>query len=141
MQEANTQNLMNSLKESTELEAVLKENSDQFIAQPLSEALEKLLIKKGMKRAQAIRCSMLNMIYGQQIFSGVRTPSRDKLLAIAFGMKLTFEETDILLKQQGYPCLYPRNERDAVLIYGLLHGVTLMDINALLYENGLQTIL
>ena len=61
---------------------------------------------------------MLNTIYGQQIFAGTKTPSRDKLLAITFGMRLNPKQTDTLLKQQGYPCLYPRRKRDAVILYG-----------------------
>ena len=84
---------------------------------------------------------MLNTIYGQQIFAGTKTPSRDKLLAIAFGMNLNFEETDTLLKQQGYARLYPRKERDAVIIYGLLHKLSLLDTNTLLYENDMETLL
>ena len=45
-----------------------------------------------------------------------------------------------LLKQQGYPRLYPRFERDAVLIWGFMHRLPLLDVNTLLYENGLDTL-
>ncbi len=136
-----TQDLMESLKSSTEIKEVLDKKAEDFIAQPLHTALEELLNTKGLTRSQVIRDSELNMIYGQQIFAGTRTPSRDKLLAIAFGMKLDFEETDTLLKQQGYPRLYPRNQRDAVIIYSFLHGLSLLDTNTLLYDNELKTLI
>ena len=135
-----TQNLLNALHECRALDVVLKQNRSDFIAQPLCDALAALLREKGMTRAQAIRSSMLNTIYGQQIFAGTKTPSRDKLLAIALGMRLDFEQTDTLLKQQGYARLYPRRRRDAVIIHGLLHQMTLLDVNTLLYENEMETL-
>ena len=134
-----TQMLMESLKNCKEIDQVL-EKTDGFAAQPLAEALEELLAKKRLTRAQVIRDAMLNEIYGHQIFHGVRTPSRDKLIAIGFGMKLTFEEMDELLKKQGYARLYARNERDAIIIYGLLHDVPLMDVNTTLYEKNMETL-
>ena len=136
-----TQNLLKSLNESEDLKAVLEQSASDFVAQPLCEALTALLKEKELTRSQAIRSSLLNTIYGQQIFAGIKTPSRDKLLSIAFGMRLSFKETDTLLKQQGYPRLYPRRERDAVIIYGLLHKMSLLDINTLLYENELETLI
>lgn len=135
-----TQNLLKSLNESEDLRAVLEQSASDFVAQPLCEALAALLEEKGLTRSQAIRNSLLNTIYGQQIFAGTKTPSRDKLIAIAFGMQLSFQEADTLLKQQGYPRLYPRRERDAVIIYSLLHGMSLLDTNTLLYENELETL-
>ena len=136
-----THNLKESLKSRQQLKEVLEQCANDFVAHSLSDALAELLASKGVTRSQAIRKSMLNTIYGQQIFSGVKTPSRDKLLAIAFGLGLSFEETDTLLKQQGYPRLYPRQERDAVIIYGMLHGLSVLDTNTLLYENGLETLI
>ena len=135
-----TQNLLKTLHDSEDLNAVLAQSASEFIAQPLCDTLAVLLKEKGLTRSQAIRGSMLNMIYGQQIFAGTKTPSRDKLIAIAFGMQLSFQEADTLLKQQGYPHLYPRRERDAVIIYSLLHGMSLLDTNTLLYENELETL-
>ncbi len=135
-----TQNLLNALGERKTLDVVLKQNTSNFISRPLCDALADLLVQKGLTRSQAIRSSMLNTIYGQQIFAGTKTPSRDKLLAIALGMQLSFQETDTLLKQQGYARLYPRRQRDAVIIYGLLHRMTPLDVNTLLYENEMETL-
>ena len=135
-----TQNLLNALGEHKTLDVVLKQNTSDFISRPLCDALADLLVQKGLTRSQAIRSSMLNTIYGQQIFAGTKSPSRDKLLAIALGMQLSFQETDTLLKQQGYARLYPRRQRDAVIIYGLLHRMTPLDVNTLLYENEMETL-
>lgn len=136
-----TEDLLESLRSSTHLNETLTSEEGEFVVQPLHEALAALLAEKGLTRNQVIRNSLLNVIYGYQIFSGTKTPSRNKLLALAFGMHLTYEETDCLLKQQGYPRLYPRRGRDAVIIYGLMHRLPLIDVNTMLYENDLETLL
>ena len=136
-----TQNLLNLLNNAKNIDTILKQSSSDFIDKPLCSALAELLEQKGLTRSQAIKNSMLNTIYGQQIFAGSKTPSRDKLITIIFGMGLTFDEAEALLKQQGYPPLYPRHKRDAIIIYGLTHGLSLLDTNTMLYENELSTLL
>ena len=135
-----TRKLMRSLREGAQIERVLNDKSREFIAQPLTKALAQLLEDNGVTRAQAIHDAMLNTIYGYQIFSGTRTPSRDKLLALAFGMHLSYEQTDTLLKTQGYARLYARRRRDAVIIHGLIHQTPLLEVNTQLYENGWDTL-
>ncbi len=136
-----TRELTQKLKDLNDFEDVMTNSSSDFIARPLPEALADLLKEKGITRSEVIKKSMINTIYGQQIFSGSRTPSRDKLILLAFGMNLSFEETNLLLKEQGYAQLYARHKRDAVIIHGLLHKTPLLDLNTLLYENELETLI
>ena len=140
MEKRRTQALLEYLETSQNVEQVLEAKEADFVAEPLPDALISLLEKKKLTRAEAIRNSFLNNIYGHQIFQGVRTPSRDKLLALGFGMKLEFDEMDNLLKTQGYARLYARNERDAIIIYGFLHHIGIMDVNTMLYEKELDTL-
>lgn len=58
-----------------------------------------------------MRGSQLDRAYVYQIFSGEKTPSRDKLIAIAFGMNLSDEETQKMLKLSGNRELYARDQR------------------------------
>ncbi len=140
MEERITGKLMDSLRSNKDLDDILKKESENFVAQPLYVMLEEILKEKKLTRTQVIQNSMLNTIYAHQIFKGTRIPSRDKIIAIGFGMHLSFEEMDNLLKMQGYARLYPQNKRDAVIIYGILHNMHLMDVNTALYENELTTI-
>ena len=141
MQGCVTDKLMNSLRSNKDLDDILRKESENFVAQPLHEMLGEILKKKNLTRTQVIKESMLNTIYAHQIFKGTRIPSRDKIIALGFGMHLSFEEIDNLLKMQGYARLYPQNKRDAVIIYGILHNMHLMVVNTALYENELETIL
>lgn len=114
------------------------ENKDHLITSSLSELLGQLLTEKGLKKAQAIRNAELSEVYGYQIFSGIRVPERRKLLCLAVGMGLNIDETQRLLKCAGYPQLYVKLPFDSVVLYGLCKGMSVVQINELLYAYELE---
>ena len=63
-------------------------------------------------------------------------PSRDKLIALAFGLQLTAEETQTMLKLSGYGELYVRDIRDAIILYALQRNKNIFETNELLYQRG-----
>ena len=132
----NTQELLKILKNSASIETYLEHEAKHFSSMPLPEYLEMLLEKHGIKKSQCIEDANLQRNYGYQIFSGERTPSRDKVIALCFAMHLTLEEVHALLCSTGYPDLYPKNRRDSVLIFGITKGLSLLETNELLYETG-----
>ncbi len=95
---------------------------------------------KKIKKTDVIRDSQLERKYLYQLFSGERTPSREKLIAIAFGMHLSEEETKKLLKIAGKRELYARDQRDAVILYGVQRRFSLTEVNELLFEHQLRLI-
>jgi len=116
------------------------ENRKYMVDDSLSVLLDRLLQQKGMKRAQAIKQAELSEAYGYQIFSGLRVPERKKLLCLALGMSLNLEETQTLLKCAGYAPLYVKIPFDSVVLYGVCKGLSVMKINQLLFEHGLETL-
>lgn len=106
----------------------------------LSEYLTELLDRKGLNRIDVIHEANLNETYGYQIFMGQRKPSRDKLLQIAFAMRLTLRETNRALNAAGAGSLYCKNRRDAIIIFCLSHGYSLLRVNEELYSYGEDTI-
>lgn len=127
-----TTTLNNNLKHSISIKEFLNNNKKHMFSQTLSEHLMSLLKQKNLRRSDVVRDSLLNKAYVYQIFSGERTPSRDKLLAIAFGLKLTEIETQRLLKLAGYSELYPRIERDAIILYSIQNKQSIDYTNDLL---------
>ena len=99
------------------------------------KSLGSWLKQKRLTRAQVVRRSNLNRAYVYQIFSGRKYPSRDKVIALAFGLGLNAAETQTFLKQAGYRELYPRDPRDALLLFAFGKGMTLIDANNLLYDH------
>ena len=63
-------------------------------------------------------------------------PSRNKLIAIAFGMHLSVDETQAMLKLSGYRKLYAKDARDAILLFSLNQKMNVEETNDLLYEYG-----
>ena len=66
--------------------------------------------------------------------SGRRKPSRNRLLCLCFGLEASVEETQELLKLCAMAQLYPKLKRDAIIYYGLLHGLKLFEINDKLFD-------
>lgn len=116
------------------------ENKQYLIKATLSEMLEQLLEQKGLKKSAVIRAAEMSEVYGYQIFSGLRIPERNKLLCLAIAMKLNIDEMQNLLKTAGYSPLYVKLPFDSIVLYGVCKGMSVVEINELLYEYGLDTL-
>ena len=66
----------------------------------------------------------------------MRKPARDKLIALGFGMSLSVDEMQKVLKVSESPVLYVRNKRDSIILFGLDKHVSVGEMNELLYEMG-----
>jgi hypothetical protein len=117
-----------------------RENKDYMVSADLAQLLTELLKSKGLKKSQVIRNAELSEVYGYQIFSGVRVPERKKLLCLAVGMELNIEQAQTLLKCAGYAPLYVKLPADSVVLYGLCKGMSVLEINELLYKYDLETL-
>lgn len=117
-----------------------QENKDYMVSDKLATLLAQLLDTKGLKKSLVIKNAELSEVYGYQIFSGLRVPERKKLLCLAVGMQLNIAETQQLLKCAGYSQLYVKLPFDSIVLYGLCKALTVVQINELLYEYGLETL-
>ena len=116
------------------------ENKEYMVSSNLAQLLEELLLRKGLKKSQVIKNAELSEIYGYQIFSGVRVPERKKLLCLAISMGLNIDEVQKLLKSAGYPQLYVKKPFDSVVLYGFSKGMSVVEINEMLYKYDLETL-
>lgn len=129
-----TQELLEVLTKSKSIQNYIDENDESFSDCTLSEYVNTLALKKNLSKSEVVRGSNLSTVYAYKIFSGERAPKRDKLLALAFGLKLDLDETQRMLKIGGAGALYPRIKRDSVIIFAIKEGLSLIDCNELLYE-------
>ena len=136
-----TSELLWELEQFSDFKLFYRENAGQMLRLSAAGALTSLMAEKGLQKSAVVSRSQLSEVYAYQILSGVRpNPSRGKLLCLTLAMGLTLEETQTLLKQTGYAPLYAREPFDCVVIYGIIHGMDVVQVNALLYEY-LQTTL
>lgn len=126
--------VLSQLDTTTELKNYTENHTSSEGTQTLSEYLESLLESKGLKKSDIIRDADLQRNYGYQVFSGLRTPGRNKLLALCLSMQLTVKEAQYVLKLAGEGTLYSKNRRDAILIFALQKNLSVMATNDLLYE-------
>lgn len=135
-----TDELNHEIKAATDIEDYLSENKNHMLTHCLSDHLNLLLSQKGISRADVVRGSLLDRAYVYQIFSGEKTPSRDKLIAIAFGLCLSDAETQKMLKLSGNRELYARDERDSLILFSLQRKRTIFDTNELLFSHNLAVL-
>jgi hypothetical protein len=135
-----TSKLLEELTLCADFSTFYNENQDQLLRDTLSQLLERFVKEKGLKKSVVFRNAELSEIYGYQIFAGKRMPERKKLLCLAIGMGLTLEETQSLLKSAGYPLLYAKHPFDCVVVYGICKQLSVVDINAMLFEYELETL-
>lgn len=132
-----TDELNHEIKAVSDIEDFLKKNKKNMLAHSLPEYLNTLLKQKKISRADVVRSSLLDRAYVYQIFSGEKTPSRDKLIAIAFGLCLSDDETQKMLKLSGNRELYARDERDALILFALQRKKDILEINEILTDHNL----
>lgn len=135
-----TSEIVKELRLCPDFQTFYNENKEHMISSDLSQLLGELLQRKGLQKAQAIKNAELSEVYGYQIFSGVRVPERKKLLCLAIGMGLNIDEVQQLLKCAGYSQLYVKKPFDSVVLYGFCKGLSIVEINELLYKYGLETL-
>jgi len=122
---ANTTDLMQeALQDSrlfSEFETAYKR---QYIAEDFRNYVENTIEAKGLSKAEVIRNADFERTYGYQILRGARKPSRDKLIQLAFGLRLSPGEAARMFKLAGYLPMYPKIQREAAMLFCLSKGYT-----------------
>ena len=131
VKEPMTEDLLNELLDSPDPAAFASKH--KLACRNLPEYLQQLLDERGLRRPEVVRQAGINPTFGYQIFVGQRNPSRNKLLQLAFAMKLSLRETNRLLQAGGCNELYCKNRRDAIIIFCIDHGETLQTVDEQLY--------
>ncbi len=137
MELKSTDELTHEIKAVTNIEDYLTKNKESMIMTSLSEHLNLLLSQKKIRKADVIRHSQLGRAYVYKIFAGEKIPTRDKLIALAFGLGLSDLETQKMLKISGNRELYARDERDAMILFALQRNKTVFEVNELLADHNL----
>lgn len=135
-----TNNLQQELMETATLDQFLSENQDNFNRDSICELLNRLFQKRRISKAALAKQSGMSEVYLHQVFSGRRNPSRNRLLCLCFGLNASLEETQELLKQCGFAQLYPKDRRDAIILYGILNGMDLFAVNDKLFAENEETL-
>lgn len=140
IQEKDTGSLQQELMQTANLQEFLSENTENFSSGSLPDMLGRLVDECGMSKAEIARRASMSEIYLHQIFAGRRNPSRSRIICLCFGLGATIAQAQELLKLGGLAQLYPKNRRDAIILFGLSHGMTLSEVNDRLFQEDEETL-
>jgi hypothetical protein len=133
--EVNTHNLLKRVQSTKSITRYLNDYKDYPDVPDFPEHLEQLRLEKDIRKERLFIESYISPVYGHEIFKGTKHPSRDKIIQLAFGLGLTVDETQRLLKIGNQAELYPKIKRDAVIVHAIAHNMTIVQANSLLTEN------
>ena len=93
MERKNTDQLQQELMTGNDLSRVLSDNDASFQQHDLQETLQALFERRSISKTMLAKQSGISEVYLHQVFSGRRTPSRNRLLCLCFGLEATVDET------------------------------------------------
>lgn len=128
-----TQELLNKITPATDLELFFDEYEKEFINKSFTDLTNEYIGTKELRVSDIVRDSGQGE-YVYKVLNGTRKPSRNIIIAIAFGMKLSIEETQLLLRVSKFAMLDPRDKRDSIIIYSLKSERSIYQLNDLLSE-------
>lgn len=135
-----TDEMMDKLLKSNNISEYIKENGEAFVDLTISQFLSEYIKAHKLVKAAVIKDAEISEIFGFQVFSGTRNPSRNTLLSLCIAMKMSLDEVQTSLKIAKYAPLYPKYKRDSIIILGIHNGKGVCHINNELYDNGEETL-
>lgn len=139
-QQIRTSELLQRLLRTASIAQFIRRHGKSLDPQPFHIYINNLCAQKDTLPAHVIKKSGIERTFGHQIFNGTRKPSRDKVIQLAFGFDMDYDETQTMLKKAQKSALYPKIERDAVIIHALTHKHPIGDAQATLSELSLPLI-
>lgn len=146
MNEKNTNELKDVLGKThlSDFEKFCKENENLMYEaeNAFGKYIKDILFSKNLSQQTVFLKADIPERYGYKLLSGEKhTRQRDVILRICYAAELTLDETQRALRRYGMPELYPKIQRDALLmiVFNDRPG-SIIDVNDLLNENGFETL-
>lgn len=124
------------LKNADSLDSFLTNNSIEFDDKNFYKLLTQLIEECGKSKFSIAAESCISEPFIYNLLKAEKRPTRDTVIKLSFGLKLSLESTERLLKLAGYSGLYVRHKRDSVLKFALENGLCLVEADGLLVKHG-----
>ena len=123
-----------SAKQPGSLEAALK----NIYKESFEKHLQQLINKKGLRNSEVYAAANISKQYFSKLLKGQVKPSKDKMLALAVGLRLNMDEVVDFLRIAGY-ALSPISQTDIVVEYFIRkQEYNVLKINIVLFDYGLE---
>ncbi|WAW14592.1 macro domain-containing protein [Peptostreptococcus equinus] len=122
--------------------SIEKDNLDDILMGIYKESFDKylrrLINRKGLKNSEVYAAANISKQYFSKLLKGKIKPSKEKMLALAVGLKLNLDETVDFLNLAGYS-LSPISQTDAIVEYFIEHrDYNVLKIDIVLFDYGLD---
>lgn len=119
-------------KTEEDLEGALKE----IYTESFEKHLQKLINKKGFKNSEVYAAANISKQYFSKLLNGKVKPSKEKMLALAVGLRLNLDETVDFLRIAGY-ALSPISQTDIIVEYFIRKkDYNVLKIDIVLFDYG-----
>lgn len=135
MHEKDTDELVKELQITSDIKLFQSYNQNEFKI-PLYQYLNNLLAERHLSKSELVEKINHDDKHIYHILSGLRKPSRKKLLTISRALELNLEETNYLLRYGGFAILYVRDIWDSIIIRAIEKNFTIMETNDILHDLG-----
>ena len=111
-------------------------NPDKIDPEKVWNELERLALQHGVDRRLMVDRANMDRSYVEHLLNGNRAINRDKLVLLSLAGKLTLEEVQTVLKHASVAQLYPRIDRDTVIIFAFKNQQSCPELNNALENLG-----
>ena len=119
--------------EEESLESALK----KIYKNSFEKYLQQLINRKGLKNSEVYAADNISKQYFSKLLKGQVKPSKEKMLALAVGLRLNRDETVDFLRIAGY-AISPVSQTDRIVEYFIEHeDYNVMKIDTVLFDYGL----
>lgn len=121
-----TDRLISELFNTSNVEEFLSAHEGELVVPSFAAYITRLCEQKKMTISSVLDNADIGVSFGYALFNGSRKPSRDTVIKLGMAFGLDLDETQKLLSAAGFGGLYPKIKRDAVIIYAIQRGYTLL---------------
>ncbi len=119
-------------------EKSLDEELKEMYTDSFAKHLKQLINKKGLKNSEVYAAANISKQYFSKLLKGQVNPSKEKVLALAVGLRLNLDEAVDFLGLAGY-ALSPISQTDVIVKYYIVHKeYNVLNIDVTLFEFGLD---
>ena len=124
------------LKNSDSIENFIENNEAEFDDKNFLKLLNDLITESGKSKPKIAADSHISEPYLYNLSKGEKRPARDTVIKLAFGMGLSLDTTERLLKLAGHSGFYVRHKRDSILKFSVENSLSIDEADELLVKYG-----
>lgn len=133
--------IINGIKDEKKLNSYVADIKDSCRNDGFTNLFHKVCERNNLENSDILPKTNISKSHYYDIVNGKsNNPGRDKMLQICIVAGFTLEETQKALTRTTCGILYPKVERDTIIMFCIVNKLSLIETNEKLYERDLEII-